>query len=188
MKIGFLSAKRAEGQYKEEFEKIVSYFESLGHQVVHHMDVSLEKVLPLSYADRQDLFMKFYEQLAECDLVFVETSIQSTQVGFGLAYLRLKGRPTVILSQGDITNQFFPKGDVYSNWDNMMAYQYNKANIKEVVDDALSYMQPHIEKRFTIIFPAHLLAKVEGKAQKLAMPKSVYIRQLIEKDLTTSEK
>lgn len=187
MKIGFLSAKRAEQQFQEDFKKIIQVLESRGNTVVHHMNVPLEEILPLSYAQRQELFMKFYEQLADCDLVFVETSIQSTQVGFGLAYLRMKGKPTVILSHGEVANQFFPKGEVYSNLENMMAYQYDTASLSQVLDDALTYMEPHVEKRFTIIFPSHLLAKVEEKSHKLAMPKSVYIRQLIEKDLTAEK-
>lgn len=186
MKIGFLAAKRSEKENAELFRKIINHLEAKGNEVIHHMDVSLDSILPLSYAQRQDLFMKFYEQLAECDLVFVETSMQSTQVGFGIAYLRMKGRPVVILSQGETAFPFFPKGEVYSNLENMMAYQYDSPNITEVLDEALEYMAPHLDKRFTIIFPSHLLAKVEEKSQKLAVPKSVYIRQLIEKDLKES--
>lgn len=187
MKIGFLTSKRAERQFPQEYRMIVEYLQEKGHEVTHHMDVPLEKILPLSYAERQELFMKFYQNLAECDLVFADTSIQSTQVGFGLAYLRLKGLPVVILSQGEVANQFFPRGEVYSNLESMMAYQYNKSNIKEKLTDALDFMSQHVDKRFTIIFPPHLLNKIEAVARKKKLPKSVFIRQLIEEDLKHQE-
>lgn len=183
MKIGFLTAKRAEKEFHEECTAIVEYLQSKGHEVVHMMDMPLESILPLEYAKRQELFMEFYEKLAECDLIVAETSMQSTQVGFGIAYLRMKGKPLIILSQGDAVFPYFPKGEVYSNMDNMMTYKYDKTHLKSVIDEALAYMEPHIDKRFSLIFPSYLLSQVEEKVQKLHMPKSVYIRQLIEKDL-----
>lgn len=182
MKIGLLTSKRAEQQFSELFEAIIVHLEKKGHEVVHHMQTPLEVILPLSYPQRQELFMKFYEKLEECDIIFAETSLQSTQVGFGLAHLRMKGRPVVILSQGDIANMHFPKGEVYSSIENTMAFQYSKTNISEVLDEALAMMEPHLDKRFTIIFPAHLMAQVEEEAQRRHLPKAVYIRQLIEED------
>ncbi|HEX7042580.1 MAG TPA: hypothetical protein VF189_05000 [Patescibacteria group bacterium] len=186
MKIGFLASKRGEKQFRSEFLAIIDYLSKKGHSLIHHMEIPVEDILPLSYAKRQELFMEFYKELEECDLIIVETSLQSTQVGFGLAYLRMKGKPVVVLSQGEATFPFFPKGEVYSNLDNMMAYSYKKENFKKILDEALSYMKPHLEKRFTIIFPSHLLAKVEEHSKKRKLPKSVYIRQLIEEDLKKS--
>lgn len=183
MKIGFLAAKRGEKEFKDLFETIINHLTSKGHEVVHSMDTPLESIVPMNYAQRQEWFFNFYHKLEECDLVFAETSLQSTQVGFGLAQLRMKGHPVISLSQGEVTNQFFPKGEVYSNIENMMACHYDKNTIKQVLDEALAYMEPHLDKRFTIIFPANLLAKVEERSHDLHVPKSVYIRQLIEKDI-----
>lgn len=188
MKIGFLTAKRAETQFPEEFKLIVQHLEQNGHEVIHHLDIPLESILPLSYAARQELFMDFYHRLTECDLVFADTSIQSTQVGFGLAYLRTKGLPVVILSQGELTNQFFPKGEIYSNIEHMMAYHYTKSTIKSILDEALDFMSEQMDKRFTMIFPANLMAKLEEFSQKKKLPKAVYIRQLIEKSLSEDQK
>jgi predicted DNA binding CopG/RHH family protein len=70
-----------------------------------------------------------------------------------------------------------------------MIVAYDMSDLHEVVSDALSYMEQRIDKRFTVIFPSSLLAKIEEQVKKKKLPKSVYIRQLIEKDLQeTSEK
>jgi hypothetical protein len=183
MKIGLLTSYRAQEQYREIYEVMLQHFQKIGHEVVHHINTSLQDVLPLSYIEREELFINFYKELEECDVIFVDCPVQSTQLGFGIAYLRSKAKPIVLLTPKGTPVEYFPRGDIYSNVENMAIYEYEKVTIATVIDDALEYMKPHLDKRFTIIFPAHLLAKLEEQAQKLHVPKAVYIRQLIEKNL-----
>lgn len=183
MKIGFLTSYRAQDSKDKEYGKILAFLEKKGHEVVHHLDTNLSQLLPLGYAEREAIFMDFYKRLEECELVFVDCPVQSTQLGFGIAYLRSKGKPVVILTPKGTPLEFFPQGDIYSEIENMAVYQYDEKSIDEVLEEALEYMEPRIDKRFTIIFPSFLLAKIEEKAQKLHLPKAVYIRQLIEKDI-----
>jgi len=183
MKIGLLSSHRGQKQFEKEHAGIVSYLEKKGHQVVHSMDMTIEKLIPLSYPEREAIFMEFYTKLEDCDIVIAECSIQSTQVGFGLAHIRSKGKPIVILSIKGVGGEFATPGETYSNVDNMFVSEYDLGTLSKVLDDALEYMQPHIDKRFTMIFPAYLLAKVEEVAHKKKLPKAVFIRQLIEQEL-----
>src|SRR5690242_19799092 len=98
MKIGLLASYRSQKQCEKEHHGLVSYLAKRGHQVVHSLDTKLDNILKLSYVQREAIFMKFYQQLEDCDLIIAECSVQSTQVGFGLSYLRSKGKPTLILS------------------------------------------------------------------------------------------
>ncbi len=184
MKIGFLTSHRGQKQFEKEHRKIIEVLEKKGHEVLHSMDMSIEKLLSISYMEREKVFIQFYESLEECELIFAECSLQSTQVGFGLAHLRAKGKPIVLLSLKGADPTLTPtKEEVYSNVQNMMVYEYTYETIRTVIDNAFTYMEPHLDKRFTIIFPAHLLAKVEEITKRKKIPKSVYIRQLIEKTL-----
>jgi len=183
MKIGLLSSYRGQKQFEKEHRGLVAHLEKRGHQVMHSLDTRLDHLISLSYIEREKIFLAFYEKLEACDLIFVECSVQSTQVGFGLSHLRSKGKPMIIVSIEGVAPEFAAKGNIYSEVENMTIYEYTFATIARVVDDAIAFMEPRLDKRFTIIFPAHLLAKVENKAQKKKLPKAVYIRQLIEKDL-----
>ncbi len=183
MKIGLLTSHRGQKQYEKEHALIVSHLQKRGHVVLHSFDTTIEKLIPLSYPEREAIFMKFYQDLEDCDLVIAECSVQSTQVGFGLSHLRSKGKPVIILSIKGSAGEFMAKGEAYSNVENMMVCEYTAETLTEVLDDALDFMEPRLDKRFTIIFPSGLLAKLEEKARKQKLPKAVYIRQLIEKDL-----
>lgn len=186
MKIGLLTSHRGQKQYEREHTAILSCLEKKGHEVVHSMDVSLEQLLPLGWLEREAIFMDFYKELEHCDIVFAESTVQSTQVGFGVSYLRAKGIPVVILTIRDV-DAYSPKKNVYSNIENLMFVQYDLSDIQSVLQDALDYMEQQIDKRFTVVFPAHLLAQIDERVQKQKLPKSVYIRQLIEKDLQESK-
>src|SRR5260221_2890034 len=117
MKIGFLTSYRGQKQYGKEFEKIVTHLQKRGHDVLHSLNTAIEKLVPLSYPEREAIFMKFYQDLEDCDLIFAECSLQSTQVGFGLAHIRSKGKPIVILSSKGAAGEFSPNGDTFSNVD-----------------------------------------------------------------------
>lgn len=187
MRIGFLTSHRGQKQFEKEHRAIVAHFEKLGHEVVHSLDTTIEKLLPLSYPEREAIFVHFYQELENCDLIFAECSLQSTQVGFGLAQLRAKGKPIVLLSIKGAAGELAPKGDTYSNVENAMVSEYTYETLSEVLNEALDFMESRIDKRFTIIFPGHLLAKLEEVARKKKLPKAVYIRQLIEKELQNPE-
>lgn len=186
MKIGFLTSHRGQKKYEKEHKAVVDYFEKKGHEVIHSMDMSIEKLIPLSWLEREGIFMDFYHKLETCDIVFAECTLQSTQVGFGLSYLRSKGMPVVMMTIRDV-DEYSPKKDVYSNIENLMFVQYDMSDLPDVLHEALTYMEQRIDKRFTVIFPSHLLAKIEEQVKKKKLPKSVYIRQLIEKDLKESK-
>lgn len=183
MKIGLLSSHRGQKQFEKEHEAIVEYFERKGHEVIHSLHTTLEQLLPLNYIEREAIFMQFFQELETCDIVFAECTTQSTQVGFGLSYLRSKGKPIVLMTLRDAMQDMGPKGDLYSNVENLLVTEYSLGTLSQDLNEALSYMESRIDKRFTIIFPSHLLAKIEEQAKKKKMPKSVYIRQLIEEDL-----
>ena len=185
MKIGILASHRGQNQYKDQYNAVIQFLEKKGHTLVHSMDTSLDSLILLNYVERERKFYDFFQELEQCDVVIGECSIQSTYVGFGLAYLRQKGKPIIIISQKGSGGQYATKGEVYSEMENMMVTEYEPFNMLSIIDDAISFMQERLDKRFTMIFPANLMAKLESMSKKKRLPKAVYIRQLLEDRLAT---
>ncbi|HXS15136.1 MAG TPA: hypothetical protein VN711_03330 [Candidatus Saccharimonadales bacterium] len=183
MKIGLLTSHRAQKQYEREYGAIIDQLVKRGFEVVHSLQTTLEHLEPLSYAEREAIFLKFYQELEDCELVFVELSMQSVQLGYGMSYLRSKGKPIVVLSLKNALNDLSPKGTFFSNIENMMAYEYTPETISSVLTEAIEYMAAKVDKRFTMVFPASLYAQLEETAKQKKLPKAVYIRQLIEQSL-----
>lgn len=183
MKIGFLTSHRGQEKYGKEYWEIIHFLEKKGHEVVHSMDVSLESLIKLTYPERERIFGNHFATLETCDMVLAECSIQSTQVGFGLAYLREKGKPLIIISEKGSQGNYSPLGDVYSEVESMIVAEYTKDTILSIISNALEFMSEKLDKRFTMIFPAYLMAKLETTARQKKLPKAVYIRQVIEESL-----
>lgn len=183
MKIGLLTSHRAQKKYQKEHWEVIHHLEKLGHEVVHSMSTSIDMISKLTYIERERLFFKHFQNLEQCDLIIAECSIQSTQVGFGLAYLREKGKSLIILSLKGSGGDYEAPGDDYSEMDNLYVTQYTQNTLISVLDEAVSYMSEKIDKRFTMIFPAGLMAKLEEVSRKKKLPKAVYIRQILEKNL-----
>src|SRR5690242_19194700 len=101
MKIGLLSSHRGQKQLEKQHKAIVDHLKKRGHEVVHSMDTSIDHLMNLTYIEREKIFVKYYKELEECDMVIAECTLQSTQVGFGVSYIRSKGKPTVILTHVD---------------------------------------------------------------------------------------
>src|SRR5579872_6262257 len=149
MKIGLLTSHRGQKLFEKNHWEIITHLQKRGYEVFHSMETTLEKLQQLSYAQREEIFIKFYQLLETCDLIFVENSIQSTQLGWGLGYLRDKGKPIVVLALKDAPNDVHVQGEVFSNAENMMAYTYTPESIHSVLDEAIDYMHNKVEKRFT---------------------------------------
>lgn len=183
MKIGFLTSVRGKSKFEKQYSTILQYLEKQRHEVVHNLALTEDQLAPMTYPQREELFLRFYKQLLDCDLVVAECSMQSIQVGYGLSFLRDHGKPIIALSIRGVDNDLGQMTDLFSSIENIEICEYTEENLVEMLEEALLYMEPHVDKRFTMIFPAHLLAKVEDVAKKKKLPKAVYIRQLIEKDL-----
>lgn len=183
MKIGFLTSHRGQKQFESEYWQIISFLQKKGHDVVHSMETKIEDIAKLPYIERERIFHEFFQSLESCDLVLAECSIQSTQVGFGLAYLRDRGKPIIISSEKGSQGEFSPQGDVYSEVENMMVVEYEKHNMLTVIKDAIELMEGRLDKRFTMIFPAYLMAQLDEHSRKKRLPKAVYIRQVLERTI-----
>lgn len=183
MKIGLLASYRGQKQYDKEHRAIIDHLQKRGHTVIHNMDTHIEVLAAMSYADREAIFMEHYKRLEVCEIVVAECSLQSTQVGFGLSYLRMKGKPIVMISKKGAQQQLEPKGEIYSNIEHLYIAEYDDSDLAEVLDDAVDYMSEQLDKRFTMIFPSELMARLEELSVKKKLPKAVFIRQLIEKSL-----
>lgn len=183
MRIGFLTSHRGQEQFPELHWEIIHFLEKKGHEVIHSMDVSLASLIPKSYPEREKIFLEYFKRLDTCDVVLAECSIQSTKVGFGLAYLREKGKPIIIVSEKGSQGDYSTSGEVYSEIENMIVAEYTKDTLLSVIAETIELMDERLDKRFTMIFPAWLMAKLETTARDKKLPKAVYIRQLLEESL-----
>jgi len=184
MNVGLLTSVRGQAKFGKYYQAILSHLEHDGHEVVHNLALTEAQLAPMSYPERETLFIEFYKKLLECEVIIAECSMQSLQVGYGLSFLRAQGKAIIALYLKGEESELGAIKDLFSAVENVAIYEYEDGEVASTLDEAIAYMAPHLDKRFTIIFPAQLLARVEDASRKKKLPKAVYIRQLIEKNLT----
>ena len=127
--------------------------------------------------------LKFSEQLekwiSSCDFMIAETSFPSISVGYEISVALKLGKPVLILfSEGHPPSLFAHHKD-----ERLVCEKYTSKILKDIIDDFLNYIQGTEETRFTFFITPKIALHLEEISKKEKMPKSVYLRKLIEKDM-----
>ncbi len=183
MKIGLIASLRGKDSYHLHYKTIIDHLTKKGHEVEHMLHMFEKDVLAMDSVIREKFFQDFYNRLEHTDLVIAECSFPSMNVGYGVAYLIQRGKSVIVMYLHGTDGYKFGVSTFTGSLDNVTVNAYRDDTLKETLDYAVSTMALKLDKRFTIIFPAHLMNRLEDISRKKKIPKAVYIRNLIEKQL-----
>ncbi|SRR5260221_3202917 len=183
MKIGFIASTSGSTMYGKHYKTIVDYLIKHGHKVEHTLDISEDDLFLRSEDFREKFIREFYNKLDKVDIVISECSFPSVNVGYGICYVVQLAKPVIILHTIGTKKFHFWISDFVSAMDNVIVHSYEEGSLSETLEYALKIATQQIDRRFTMIFPAHLMNRLENLSKKKRIPKAVYIRQLLEKSL-----
>lgn len=188
MKISFAASIRGKKQYNKNYQTIIDYLASEGHLTYHTLSLSEEKLLSLTVSQRTKIFQNFYKCINRSDLVIAECSFPSINVAYEISYAIQQGKSVIVLHLKNNDGAILELRDPIFASDNISVYEYTEKNLIHTLISALEYLQPQLDKRFTIILSSSLMARLDKLSKVKRIPKAVYIRQLIEKDLLRSKR
>lgn len=183
MKISFAASIRGKKQYNKNYQAAIDYLTNDGHLVYHTLSLSEEKLLSLTVSQRTKIFQNFYKCINKSDLLIAECSFPSINVAYEISYAIQQGKPVIVLHLKNNDGAILELRDPIFSSENISVYEYTEKNLIHVLKSALEYLQPQLDKRFTIILSPSIMARLDNISKKKKIPKAVYIRQLIEKDL-----
>lgn len=122
-------------------------------------------------------------QISSCDFVVAETSYPSTKVGCEISLALEAGKPVLILfSQGDPPSLLAQhKGET------LMCEKYTPSTLKNIIDDFISFTEKENDFRYTFSISREMADYLKQVAKKERLPKSVYLRSLIQKDMVAQQ-
>lgn len=127
--------------------------------------------------------LKFQHQLErwiqKCDLMVAETSFPSISVGFEISLAVQYGKPVLILYSG--ANP--PSLLAHHSEEKFVCEKYTVNTVKEIIDDFVNYVRGSSDTRFTFFITPKIAGYMEKVSRKEKMPKSVYLRKLIEQHI-----
>jgi hypothetical protein len=178
MKVYFTASITGKTQYLKNYLAIVRHLESKGHTVqAHHILDRTESEMRIQTKEDR---LKFHKQLIawiqQADCMIVEASFPSISVGYEISLALQNRKPVLILySEGDAPNLFASYND-----EKLICEKYSLETVNGIIDDFTSFASGAADTRFTFFITPKIAAFLDKISVDKKIPKSVYLRKLIE--------
>lgn len=182
MKVYFTASILGKEQYETEYRLIVETLQRLGIQVL-----SLVLETPVdsdaSASEKTAVYQKRAKLLKQADLVVAETSYSSTSVGYEISAALAAGKPLLALRLKG-TKPTILEGHPDSR---LKTLEYEKKTLEKVLTDWLKVVGDFADIRFNFFVPPRIVNYLDWVSKEKRIPRSVYLRNLIEKEMGKNE-
>ncbi|PIR59676.1 MAG: hypothetical protein COU68_04325 [Candidatus Pacebacteria bacterium CG10_big_fil_rev_8_21_14_0_10_45_6] len=182
MKVFYTTSLRNVAKNRDRLETIYVLIEKLGH-------TNLDKVL-FNIPDSKKFYdglhkekLSHYNRMIACikkaDVVLLEVSTQSLSMGFILHTALGMNKPVIALHTSG-KSPFFVQGIEDKR---LRVQEYDLETIEKVLTEALEFAQETFDVRFDFFISPEISMHLDTLARENRVPKSVYLRSLIETDM-----
>lgn len=139
----------------------------------------VENIYSKSEQESVEAYRKSIEMVKKADVVMMEVSGHSVSMGYLISKSLDLCKPVVAFYKKG-TKLLFLRG--ISN-PKFKLVEYNRKNINELLDQSLEEAKREIDVRFNFFVSPKILSYLDWVAQKRMIPRSVFLRNLIEKEI-----
>lgn len=177
----FTGSVSAKHNLISHYLKIIDVLKQANCKVIsdHILEATEESIKLLSKEERLQYHDKVTHWIHSSDFIVAETSYPSTSVGYEIALALRVGKPVLLLySVGDPPTLLGQHKD-----EKLVVEKYEYSSIKTIVNDFIAYVQGRHDLRFTFFITPRIITYLDYISKKNKVPKSVYLRNLIEDDM-----
>lgn len=177
MKIYFTGSIVGKDKYIAHYTHIIDTLKREKNSVTsdHIMNASENKITLQGEKAREQFHKQLKKWIMDAQCVVAETSFPSISVGFEISLALNMNKPVLVLFTGSPPTLLSGYND-----EKMICAQYSLNTIDSIIEDFLLYVKGSGEHRFTFFLPTKMNQFLESVSRKSKIPKSVYLRQLIE--------
>jgi hypothetical protein len=181
MKVYFTAAIYQKDKFLDKYQQIVNILEKNDCEVFEDTTkVSLTEAITKTDTERVDYYKKVLKWLDKSDLAVVEASFPSTlSIGHEITLAMEKNKPVIVLYKEDCEPGFM----LGLQDERVMWVKYNENNLDEVLTSAIDEAKKRTDVRFNFFVSPKILAYLDWIAQKKMIPRSVFLRHLIEREM-----
>jgi hypothetical protein len=181
MKIYFSASRLYKEQYLENYKKIIKVLKCSGGQL---LDNTCFRPSPSGFempdSERKNLYKSMLRNMDKADYCVFEASYPSTlHIGHEISLAMEKNKPVIVLYTKDHEPILF-KGIVNEK---ITWIEYNDNNLEKLLNEAIERSKKEVDVRFNFFVSPKILAYLDWVAQKRMIPRSVFLRDLIEKEM-----
>jgi len=184
MKLFFSTTPRAKRDYLENIQKIYKTLRDLGHSLT---DDTIERVDEKEFYNwdsdqRHEYFQKTMKAIRDCEVAIFEASFPSLSAGYLIGQATRANKPVIVLfTEG---NKPFILDSAQN--EKIILLPYNLDTLKSELKHALEYAKEQNDVRFNFFVSPSILQYLDWIASNKNIPRSVYLRSLIEQDMRSN--
>lgn len=183
MKVCFVASIKNKDSNLKYYEEIIKVLKESGDKVFydHVMDNSQANLDSLSEDKKVQFHKRVIDQIKKSDLVVAEITSQSLSVGFLISMALDLSKPTILLYRGSSKPNII---STLEESDKLIVESYlENDDIERVLVGALNKAKGKSDVRFNFFVSPKILAYLDWVAQKRMVPRSVFLRNLIEREM-----
>ncbi|MFZ5845197.1 MAG: nucleoside 2-deoxyribosyltransferase [Patescibacteria group bacterium] len=165
----------------EKYQKIIDLLEERGIEVIaeHILGTTEDQIRLQGKRERLAFHRQLEDWINSCDFMIAETSFPSISVGYEISLALHRNKPVLILySEGDPPSLL----DSHES-EKIVCEKYTLATLLGIINDFLLYVRGSGDTRFTFFIGSKQASYLEKIAKKERLPKSAYLRRLIDQDM-----
>ena len=181
MKIYFTASIGGMYEFENNYREIVNDLESLGHEIIarHIFNVTSQKLAKESIKEREEHYKQLRKWLVSCDIVVIEASHPSTNVGFEISMALERDKPVLVLHiKGRV-----PVLLLGLNTNKLRIVEYSLPELSHILETNIDGLSHLSDTRFNFFISKSIVSYLDWIARKRRLPRAVYLRQLINKEM-----
>lgn len=182
MKAYFSASVHGRSTGEEMYEKIVTTLKKLDFEVYsdHVMKTDAEGIDKQSAQEVKGVYQALINKIKKSDLVVAEVSTPSVSVGHEITEAITLNKPVILLRLEGGNRAMLLEGMSDVKVQNI---SYNKDNLVVLLGKAIEEAKKNMDVRFNFFVSPKILNYLDWVAQKRMVPRSVFLRDLIEKEM-----
>lgn len=179
MKVYFVGSISGKKIFESHYEKVIELLKKHGHQVTENtMEPSFEYVYQLSDEGKVEQYKNVLKWIKTSDLVIAEASHPSLGVGYEISLALERNKPVIVLYTEGKAPHFL---EGYES-EKLNVLKYTIEELEELLLSAIDFAADQADTRFNFFISPRHMQFLDYISQTKKVPRSVYLRQLIEED------
>jgi hypothetical protein len=184
MKVYFVGSISGKDKYFQNYNRIVDFLKKEGHKVYEiTLKPSKGFVYNLSDEEKVEQYKRVLSWITDADVIVAECSYSSLGVGYEISLALEKGKPVVALYEEGHAPHFIE--GIKS--EKLAVVKYSLDDLHKTLKDAIEFVSEQMDVRFNFFVSPRIVNYLDWIAKQRKMPRAVYLRRLIEKDMVKNK-
>jgi hypothetical protein len=165
--------------YKRMYEAIGAENKMVSDKVWQWVKKGVKDLSEATIEEKRDNYKKTVKAINKSDVVVMEISGHSMSMGYILSQALEQNKPVVVLYKKGM-EPIFVKGITNPK---LVLAEYNQQNLEKVIDGAIGQAKGLVDMRFNFFVSPKILNYLTWVSEKRRIPKAVFLRHLIEREI-----